>query len=300
MNTIEETFMNRIYPCLWFDTQAEEAVKFYTSLFKNSKTERVAHYNKAGAVASGQKEGSVMTVEFHLEGQPFMALNGGPAFKHTPAVSFFVSCNSEKEIDELWSQLSKGGSTMFELKEYPWAKKYGWCQDKFGVPWQLMLWEGKQGQKIAPSLLFTGKMYGKGEEAIHYYISQFKNSKIESLQKDPQSNSVMHSMFSLDGQEFALMEGQDKKDNEITAAMSFVVNCKTQEEIDQYSEKLSKDGVVLPCGWVQDKYGVSWQIVPVELAEMMASKDVAKAEKVMKAMLGMKKLDLAKLKEAFH
>lgn len=289
--------MERITPCLWFDNQAEEAAKFYTSLFEKSKVGKVAHYGKAGAKASGQKEGSTMTVEFELEGESFLGLNGGSLFKFSPALSFFVSCKTEQEVDRLWQELSKGGSTIWELKKYPWADKYGWCEDRFGVSWQVILSERKQ--KIAPSFLYTGKMFGKGEEAINFYISQFKNSKIESMHKDPKTNSVMHAVFSLDGQEFVLMEGDESKTREITPAISLIVNCKTQDEVDEYWEKLSKGGSTSQCGWLTDKYGVSWQITPTILSEMMTDRDPTKSEKAMTAMLQMTKLDIAKLKEAY-
>ncbi|WP_413943571.1 VOC family protein [Bdellovibrio sp. HCB-162] len=288
----------QIDPCLWFDNQAEEAAKLYTSLFKKSKLGRVAYYGKAGAEVSGRKEGSVMTVEFEIEGQNYVALNGGPIFKFTPGVSLFVSCETEEEIDHLWKELSKGGKILFELKEYPWAKKYAWCMDRFGLPWQLILSESKQ--KIAPAILFTGKMFGKGEEAIEFYTSAFKHSMVQTMHKDPQTKTVMHARFSLGGQEFVLMEGQKEQTNEITHALSLMVNCKTQEEVDEYWQKLSEGGSTEPCGWLKDKYGVSWQVVPEVLADMMSDSDPIKTENVMKAMLTMKKLDIAKLKDAYR
>ncbi|WP_374076040.1 VOC family protein [Bdellovibrio bacteriovorus] len=289
--------MQKINPCLWFDHQAEDAAKFYTSLFENSKVGRVARYGKAGAQASGQKEGSVMTVEFELHGQHFLGLNGGPVFKFTPGVSLFVSCKTEAEMDNLWGKLTKGGSTIWELKKYPWSEKYGWCEDKYGLSWQLILADHKQ--KIAPAFLFMDKLFGKGEEAINFYMSQFKNSNIESIHRDPKTNSVMHAMFSLDGQEFVLMEGESKQKQEITPAISFVINCKNQEEVDQYWTKLSQGGETSQCGWLTDKYGVSWQITPTILTEMMNDRDAAKTERVMSAMLKMTKLDIEKLKEAY-
>ena len=157
--------MQKITPFLWFDNQAEEAAKFYTSIFKNSKIGKIARYDEAGEKASGRPKGSVMTVEFQLEGQEFVALNGGPHFKFTEAISF-------------------------------------------------------------------------------------------------------------------------------------VVNCETQEEVDYYWEKLSAGGKEVQCGWLKDKYGLSWQIVPTVLGELLSDKDAAKSQRVMQAMLKMVKLDIKKLKEA--
>ena len=159
--------MQKIMPCLWFDNQAEEAVNFYTSLFKNTKIVNVARYDEAGAKASGRPKGSVMTVTFQLNGQEFIALNGGPVFKFTEAISFFVNCETQEEVDELWNKLTEGGE-----------------------------------------------------------------------------------------------EGQ--------------------------------------CGWLKDRFGLSWQIVPAALGAMLGDKDPAKAQRVMQAMLQMKKIDIAKLRQAYE
>ncbi len=120
--------MQPITPCLWFDGQAEEAAKFYTSIFDNSKLLGVARYGEAGAAASGRPEGTAMTVEFEIEGQRFLGLNGGPHFKFSEAVSFIVNCKTQREVDELWRKLSEGG------EEGP----CGWLKDKFGLSWQIV------------------------------------------------------------------------------------------------------------------------------------------------------------------
>jgi predicted 3-demethylubiquinone-9 3-methyltransferase (glyoxalase superfamily) len=288
--------MQTINPCLWFNTQAEEAAQLYTSLFESSRIGKTAHYGESGAQVSGQKKGSTMTVEFELEGHKFLGLNGGPHFQFTPAISFFLNRRTEQEINRLWSALSKDGKVLMELQKYPWSEKYGWCQDRFGVSWQLMLWPEKND--LAPSFLFVDQLFGKGEEAIHFYTSQFKNSKIETMHKDPKTNTVMHASFSLDGNPFVLMEGQGEHKHQITPAISFVVNCSTQAEVDLYWDKLCKGGTPGQCGWLTDRFGVSWQIVPTAMAELMSDADTKKTERVMKAMLQMKKLDIEKLKQA--
>jgi len=121
--------MQKITPCLWFDDKAEEAAKFYVSIFKHSKFGHMTRYGEAGAEVSGRPRGSVMTVTFELEGQEFVALNGGPLFKFTEAVSFMVKCNSQTEIDDMWSKLSEGG------EEGP----CGWLKDKYGLSWQIVV-----------------------------------------------------------------------------------------------------------------------------------------------------------------
>jgi predicted 3-demethylubiquinone-9 3-methyltransferase (glyoxalase superfamily) len=121
--------MQSITPCLWFDNQAEEAAKFYTGIFKNSKISKVSRYGKAGQDVHGRPPGSVMTVAFELEGQPFVALNGGPVFHFNEAVSFQIMCRDQKEIDYYWEKLTEGGD--------PAAQQCGWLKDKFGVSWQV-------------------------------------------------------------------------------------------------------------------------------------------------------------------
>jgi len=120
--------MQKITPCLWFDDKAEEAVKFYASIFKNSKVGRFAPYGEAGAKVSGRPKGSVMTATFEIAGQEFMALNGGPHFKFSEAISFIVNCETQKEIDEFWEKLSDGGE----------KGVCGWLKDKYGLSWQIV------------------------------------------------------------------------------------------------------------------------------------------------------------------
>lgn len=121
--------MQKITPCLWFDDQAEEAARFYTSIFKNSRIGYMTRYGEAGARVSRRPKGSVMTVTFEIEGQEFMALNGGPLFPLTEAVSFMVKCETQQDIDEMWSKLSEGG------EEGP----CGWLKDKYGLSWQIVV-----------------------------------------------------------------------------------------------------------------------------------------------------------------
>jgi predicted 3-demethylubiquinone-9 3-methyltransferase (glyoxalase superfamily) len=120
--------MQKITPCLWFDDNAEEAVNFYTSIFKDSRITGASRYGEEGAKISGRPVGSVLTVTFELEGQAFMALNGGPLFQFTPAISFVANCKTQEEIDDLWEKLSEEGR----------IEQCGWLQDKFGVSWQIV------------------------------------------------------------------------------------------------------------------------------------------------------------------
>lgn len=129
---------SRITPCLWFDSQAEEAAKFYTGIFRNSKIVATTHYGEAGQEAHRQKPGTVMTVAFELEGQTFTALNGGPMFKFSEAISFQITCEDQQEVDHYWGRLSAGGDEK--------AQQCGWLKDRFGVSWQVI-------PRVLPELL---------------------------------------------------------------------------------------------------------------------------------------------------
>lgn len=291
--------MQKITPCLWFDSNAEEAVKFYASTF-GAKIGTITRYDTASAEVSGRPKGSVLTVAFQINGQEFIALNGGPLFKFTPAISFFVTCKTKQEVDTLWKKLSPGGEVRMELNTYPWSERYGWIKDKFGVDWQLMLCKAKQ--KITPCLLFVGKQFGKAESAIKLYTSVFKGKTIaidKYSKKEGFEGAIKHVRIELDGYEFALMDGPGDHAFTFSEATSFVVNCKTQDEVDYFWEKLSKGGEKSQCGWLKDKFGVSWQIVPTVLDELLGGKDKKRAERAMQAMLKMTKLDIKKLKEAY-
>jgi predicted 3-demethylubiquinone-9 3-methyltransferase (glyoxalase superfamily) len=151
---------NQIAPCLWFDNQAEEAANFYTSIFKNSKIESISRYGKEGFEVHGQKEGTVLTVGFQINGQPFTALNGGSIFKFNEAISFQVFCESQEEIDSYWSKLTEGGE----------EGQCGWLKDKFGVSWQIV-------PSILPALLTDPARAGRVTNAF----LQMKKFNIEKL-----------------------------------------------------------------------------------------------------------------------
>jgi len=293
--------MQKITPFLWFDSQAEEAVNFYTSVFKNSKAGKATRYDEAGAAATGRKAGSIMTIDFYLDGLEFTAINAGPVLKFNPSISFFVVSKDESEIDRLWKKFSDGVKVLMELDKYDWSKKYGWVEDKFELSWQLLLAEDEVKQKIVPSLLFVDKAFGKAEEAINFYTSIFKNSKLESVYKFPDNEkAVMYSDISLEGNLLAAMDGPGEHGLQFNEAISFVVNCENQEEVDYYWNKLTADGGAESiCGWLKDKFGVSWQIISTILLRYISDKDPKKSQAVMQAMLKMKKIDVSLVEKAY-
>lgn len=287
--------MSKFTTCLWFDGQAEQAASFYRSVFPNTRIGQIVRYGKSGAKVSGQSEGAVMTVEFVIEDLQILGLNGGPLFKFTPALSFSVACSSHDEIKTKWAKLSEGGKVRMGLDKYPWAEQYGWTTDKFGVEWQLIL--APSPHKIVPSFLFVDALFGRGEEALNHYLSIFPNSKIESIARDEKKKTIMHASFTLDGHAFALMEGEGTHGYTFNEATSIIVNCKDQNEIDLYWTKLLEGGgEESQCGWLKDKFGVSWQVSPKDLPRYMS--DPATAEKAMSAILKMKKIDIATIERA--
>lgn len=295
--------MQKIVPCLWFNDNGEEAVNFYTSIFNNSKIGTVMRYGKASSEVAQRPLGSVLTISFHLEGQEFMALNGGPVFKFTPATSFFINCSTETELDGYWKKLSAGAEVLMELDEYPFSKKFGWLQDRFGVSWQLSLSERRQ--KITPFLMFVGQQNGNAEKAVNFYLSLIKDSRIQKVERygageQGVEGTVKHMIFTLHGQEFMASDGGRDHGFTFTPAISWMINCGTQNEVDQLWEKLSANGQKEDCGWLRDQFGVSWQVVPEGLNELLDQQDPVKAENVMKVMLQMKKLEIKPLQDALR
>ena len=277
---------NSIYPCLWFDGKAKEAASFYCSIFNNSKI----------------TTDSQMVVKFELEGKAIMGLNGGPMIKINPAISFFVTCQSNEEIESYWNKLIEGGNAMMALNNYPWAEKYGWMVDKFGMTWQLMLGElPANGQKIIMSLLFVNEQFGKAREAIETYTAIFPDSPVDTLQlyeagEGQPVGFLKFGHFSLNKEVFAAMDGPGDHQFKFNEGVSFVVECEKQEEIDYYWNKLTDGGKESMCGWLVDKFGVSWQIVPAIIASLMT--DPEKVPRVMQAVMKMKKLNIETLVNA--
>ncbi|MGI8633928.1 MAG: VOC family protein [Segetibacter sp.] len=271
---------NSIFPCLWFDGNAKEAADFYCTVFSNSKV----------------TIDTPLVVQFEIEGKKLMGLNGGPMFTINPSISLFVSCETNEEIDRIYNMLSQGGKAMMPLDKYPWSEKYGWVADKFGMTWQLILGPlPEDAQKITTSFLFVGDQCGKAQEAIKHYTSIFPNAAIHHVEtykageEQPEGN-LKFGHFSLDKELFAAMDGTGNHSFTFNEGVSIMVECESQDEIDHYWTKLTEGGEESRCGWLKDKFGVSWQIVPEVIGQLMT--DPAKAQRVMAEVMKMKKLDL--------
>jgi predicted 3-demethylubiquinone-9 3-methyltransferase (glyoxalase superfamily) len=216
--------------------------------------------------------------------------------------------DASKKIDELWTKLSDGGTVLMELGEYPFSKRYGWCADKYGFSWQLILTDaaGEPRPRIMPSLLFVTDSGKKAEEATDMYLSVFKNATRGTIARYPAGSepnvegAVMFTDFMLENQWFTAMDGTTSMHKfGFNEAVSLLVKCDDQNEIDYYSEKLSAVPESEQCGWIKDAYGVSWQISPTVMNDMMSSSDKAAVDRVTQAFLKMKKFDLAAIQKAY-
>lgn len=308
--------MQKITPCLWFDKNCEEAINFYTSLFPNSKITIIQRYpEEVYEEFMKGMEGKIITAVFELGGYKMMALDGGPIFKPNPSISFFLNFDPKKDADakenlnKFWGKLVEGGKILMPLQEYPFSKHYGWLEDKFGVSWQLILSDpnGDDRPFIVPSLLFVNNVAGKAEEAVDFYISLFKNSKKGIAAKYPagmepdKEGSIMYSDFMIENQWFSAMDSAHDHKFNFTEGVSLEVKTVDQEETDYFWNKMIADGgQESQCGWLKDKYGVSWQIVPTRLWELMTDPDKEKADRVMKCMLKQKKIIVKELEDAYE
>jgi len=283
----------KIVPHLWFDKEAVEAAEFYIDIFPNSK---ITHKS----VIKNTPSGDCDIVGFRLLDFQFMSISAGPLFKFNPSISFMVGCETKEEIDKYWNKLANKGEVLMPLDKYPFSEKYGWIQDKYGVSWQLILITSEEERpKIVPSLLFTGDIYGKAGESVDFYLSIFKNSKLGNRihygpnQEPNKKGTVMFSDFKLEDVWIASMDGAGEHKFKFNEAISLMVNCKDQSEINYLWEKLSHFPESEQCGWIKDKYGVSWQIVPKNMGELMKTN----IEETTPIMLKMKKIIIKDLEE---
>jgi len=236
-----------------------------------------------------------------------MLISAGPLFTFTPAVSFLVACKSKGEVDHLWNELHESGKELMPLAKYPFSERYGWTEDKYGLSWQLMyIGDQKMEQRITPTMMFVGDQCGKAEEAMQFYTSIFHDSAITDITRygphaEPnKENMVMHGAFMLENQGFASMDSAYEHAFTFNEAISFMVYCDSQKEIDYYWDSLTAYPEAEQCGWLKDKYGFSGQIVPRIMETMMQEKNPEKLSRITKAFLNMKKFDVAELEKASY
>jgi predicted 3-demethylubiquinone-9 3-methyltransferase (glyoxalase superfamily) len=292
--------MQTITPHFWFDKEAKEAAEFYTSLLPDSKVTNITTLHETPS-------GDCDVVSFELAGQPFMAISAGPLFKFNPSVSFHVKSKTKEEVDAIWEKLAAGGKVLMPLDAYPFSERYGWIEDQYGLSWQVIYAGSNEiQQKITPVLMFVGPVCGKTEEAVSFYTSVFPNANTFFLtrygkgEEPDQEGTVQYVAFTLEGMEFGAMDSARDHHFAFNEAISFLVPCDTQAEIDYYWQKLSADPKAEQCGWLKDKFGLSWQIWPTAIGEMMKNGTREQIDRITQAFLPMKKFDLATLQRAYE
>ncbi|WP_300669494.1 VOC family protein [Soonwooa sp.] len=280
---------SNIFPCFWFDGKANEAAQLYTDVFPNA----VVTVN------------SPVVVNLEINGQKLMLLNGGPMFQPNPSVSIMVMCETDEEVENYYNKLSPDGKVLMELNSYPWSDKFAWINDKFGVSWQFYKGD-KMEQKYVPTLMFVQENNGKCREAMNFYTSIFPNSKIDGILEHTEASGdlagmVAHAWFVIDNYSLYAMDCGTTHDFSFTEGASIVVMTADQEETDKYWNALTSDGgQESQCGWLKDKYNLSWQIVPHRLIHLMNDPNREKSQKVVEAMLKMKKIIIADLEAAYN
>lgn len=293
--------MQKIVPHLWYDQEASEAASFYTSLFRDSK---IIDQTILKDTPSGDAE--LITIE--ISGYRLMLISAGPYFNFNPSISFLVRCTTESEVETLANALLEGGQVLMPLDCYDFSPKYAWVIDKFGLSWQIML-PGElmptSDQIITPTIMFVGDLCGKAVSAVNFYVDIFKSASIDHIDYYGEGlapnlpGQAKHIGLELEGQSFAAMDSAYDHGFAFNEAVSFVVLCKDQEEIDYYWNALSADPSAEQCGWVKDSYGLSWQINPIRMQEMLKEGSPEQIKRVTESFLKMKKFDLEVLETAY-
>lgn len=304
--------MQKIVPHLWFDKEAKEAAEFYSTVFPDSHVDHIT-------VLKDTPSGDCDSVYFTLMGTELMSISAGPYFKINPSISFMVNFDPSEDadarvhMDEIWGKLAEGAKVLMPLGEYPFSKHYGWLEDKYGVSWQLIFTnpEGEKRPMLMTSMLFVGDVCGKTQEATDFYIETFKNAPNASAtsargalalypagREPDKEGTVMFTDFQLAGQWFVAMDSAHQHNFAFNEGLSVLIRCEDQEEIDYFWQKLSADPASEQCGWCKDKYGVSWQITPRIMDEIMTTATQEQIDRVTQAFLPMKKLEIAPLLKA--
>ena len=290
--------MKKIVPHLWFDTDIEEAAHKYVSLFEDSKILDTSTLYETPS-------GDIVTMAFQLAGMEFQAL-GAPDFQFNPSISLMVACETKEEVDRLYQALVDGGSQLMPLDAYPFSEWYAWISDRYGLAWQIMLVEDIKAQpKIRPCLLFSLESCGMAEEALDLYTEVFPHSNKgyinyykEGEAPDPRAR-INYGEVTIENLSSVVMDHGYGGDASFNEAISFIVRCEDEAELDHYWEGLSADPESEQCGWLKDKFGLSWQVVPIELEDMIAKGTEQQQRSLTQALLEMKKLDIKALRAVF-
>lgn len=281
----------KIIPALWFEKDAMDAAEYYIDIFPESSV-----FNTVTSYDVPSPSGYSVTVRFKLCNQDFVAIDGAPEFKTSSAVSLSYTTTDKDELNRVWYKLMNDGYAVIEYGEHEFNPESGWVRDRYGIMWQLSLSEKDAEQRIKPTLLFSNDMNSKAEEAAAFYTEIFANSNVNNIVHYGKDAKVS---FTLSQFEMYAMDDDTKDDQQFNEAVSLMVMCEDQAEINYLWEKLSAVKESEACGWLKDNYGVSWQIVPRRLDEMYENASKEQNANLTDAILEMKKLNLETLEEVY-
>lgn len=269
-----------IYPCIWFNQNGREAAEFYCSVFPGGEL----------------RDDNGMVQRFRIMDTPFMLLNGGPKFRPNGAVSYFVYTGDRATTERIFGAFAEGGTVLMPPGKYPWADHYAWVEDRFGVNWQLDSDPIRSSQKILPTLLFTPPDDARVREARDHYASIFSDHHLLMEMPAASHEPLLFCQFRLGSMLFNAMRSMEAMDFQFGPGNSFVISCPDQASIDHYWNSLGAGGAFERCGWLRDRFGVSWQVVPEILPRLL--QDPERGGRVMEALLGMDRIEIETLLNA--
>lgn len=276
--------MQTIVPHIWINRVADDAADFYLAALPDTAVVGRQTYPTEGLLDFQEEfAGQTLVVELEIAGYRMALINAGDEFAPTPAISFFLNFDpSERddahgELTRTWERLIEGGNVLMELGEYPFSPHYGWVRDRYGVSWQLMLTnpDGEPRPFVIPDLMFCGPAQNQAQEAVDLYLSVFPDAALgnrvhyDEAQGPVTTDSVIFSDFQIRGEWLSAMDSAVEQPFTFSPGVSLLFNARGQEEIDHLWNALSAVPAAEQCGWLQDRYGVSWQIVPDNLAELL-------------------------------
>ena len=276
----------KIVPNLWFNGDAEQAGEFYSTALPKTTSQLIARYPDELPDWQASFAGQPLVVDLLIDGYRISLINAGDEFRPNPMISFMLNFDpvlfgdadaARAALDATWAALSDGGMALMELDEYPFSPRFGWMQDRYGVSWQLMLTDSGDAPRpfVVPQIMFAGDVQDKAREAAELYTSLFDDAGIGMVAEYPQqagtagAGAVMFGEFQIEGQWFRMMDSNVAHEFTFTPGVSLEVRCRDQAEIDRLWEALSAVPEAEQCGWLADRYGVSWQIVPENMGELM-------------------------------
>ncbi|WP_298041259.1 VOC family protein [uncultured Microbacterium sp.] len=277
----------KIVPNIWCTRNADEAGEFYADALPRTTAETSARYPMELPDWQAEFAGRTLTVDVSIDGFQITLINAGDEFSPNPSMSFMLNFDplmfdgsaddARAALDETWARLAEGGRIIMALDAYPFSPHYGWVEDRFGVSWQLLLTnpEGEPRPFVIPQLMFCGPVQNRSREAASFYSGVLPGSGVgfiaeHRVQTGPaEPGTVMFGEFRLAGQWFSMMDSAIALDYTFTPGISLEVRCADQAEIDEYWDALSAVPEAEQCGWLTDRYGLSWQIVPETMGALM-------------------------------